>query len=760
MADAVEGDAEEEELNRSAIEATQRTLESNVHKALLDQSRDQNGKPLPYLVQGPWTAKDRDQLERMMNQKLPWSVIARALQRNQESCKEKWLRMQKVQLEKTRQSKKIRGEQWSRLFKEGFTPHHRDQLVRAVEKHLKAKRKVTTTPLGFLESDEEDLMEGEEDSSAYGLGLMGQAQQQQNNNNNSLGNPIENLEVIDWDSIAKTLNKKFTADRLRSIYYELAATKLIWTPEEDERLTRAVIRLGPPELQPRIWTMIKEAFDDVVRTSDDYKDRWRILDMPQSEREWDFSEKKKFWRRWMDYHSPGSLLALKPFSNKSSNTPPESKLEVDQNLLGYLERSGHHHQSEEEKWDLIAEGLEYRHGRDCQLYFQQATFYFPKDPDLFRHLTNSIAKMYLKPRRVYWSPESLRLLVATVNKFLKTDSLVRWNSVAKVLGDRYTTEQCESKWHYWSQRHDGMTPTKDAEEDEGHGKDLSSTNEAGGSETTVESGSPTHLNANDIVFEEVAQEPRLWTDRELELLKQGVQEYGLHWAKIREAFLPHRTVQMLYERHWRDQAKRTGRFSEKERNLLETAIETYGEDADWALIASQVPGRSASQCRKNWNYSQTHHVHKLGEPWTANDRERLKIAVGRFGKKWSLVSEFVVGKTPDRCRIEWREKMDKRVNRGPWTDEEVNKMMERISQLVGLSEAKERALAQEHHTTFANENGTDASKKKNTFVDPEPRFKGRRRIDWSEVARAMSGRTAEQCRVRFETNRQLYRMDI
>ncbi|KAK3829971.1 MAG: hypothetical protein J3R72DRAFT_344737, partial [Linnemannia gamsii] len=121
------------------------------------------------------------------------------------------------------------------------------------------------------------------------------------------------------------------------------------------------------------------------------------------------------------------------------------------------------------------------------------------------------------------------------------------------------------------------------------------------------------------------------------------------------------------------------RFSEKERGLLETAIEIFGEDADWELIAGQVPGRSAGQCRKSWNYSKTHHMHKLGEPWTYEDRERLKSAIARFGKKkWALVSEFVVGKTPDQCRNEWREKLDPAVDKSRWSGQERDRLMELV----------------------------------------------------------------------------------
>ncbi|KAK3818508.1 MAG: hypothetical protein J3Q66DRAFT_429697 [Benniella sp.] len=36
--------------------------------------------------------------------------------------------------------------------------------------------------------------------------------------------------------------------------------------------------------------------------------------------------------------------------------------------------------------DIIAEWLEYRHGKDCHLYFERTTARFPQDPEGFQHL--------------------------------------------------------------------------------------------------------------------------------------------------------------------------------------------------------------------------------------------------------------------------------------------------------------------------------------------------------------------------------------
>ncbi|KAF9926768.1 Myb-like DNA-binding domain protein, partial [Modicella reniformis] len=674
LADAVEDDdLEKASWNRTAVETTQHI------PAVADLAGEKNGGLSS--PQGFWTARDRERLERLIHAKTHWSVIARELGRNQESCKEKWFRIQKSRVAVRRHAKRVRGKQWCRLFNEGFTPYHRDQLVKEVGRQLAAMKRSrsaangSSDPLGLLEMEDHDA-----DSGIYAMMVMLKEMRHQagGDDDDNVGyssahgdatgafSTHTGVKAVDWDAVALAFNNKFPTTRLQSIYHELAAAKLIWTPEEDDRLIRAVLWLGPPEFQPKLWTMIKDAFGDDIRTSEDYKSRWRELDMPVLEREWDYSEKTKFWRRWKEFQEEGSLFSLPEFSKGSLRLELENTSTVD----GFSTSIPSETISNDKMWDIIAEGLEYRHGRDCQLHFERTTARFPRDPELFQYLVQEVANVYLKPKKTYWSSEASSMLVATVNSFLQASKTVSWESISKALNSQYTTKQCQARWSYWSQ--------KQNREEVGQRKDQN------------------HLDqrhAEKIVpgTQKKSEPRRRWTDRELELLNKGVQEYGHRWAKIRDALLPHRTIPMLHERYRRSQAKKTGKFSEKERSLLETAIETFGEDADWALVASRVPGRTACQCRKTWNYGRTHHVQKLDEPWTEQDKQRLKSAVTRFGtKQWTLVSDFVVGKSSAQCRKHWEEKLDADINTSLWAGKEVDQLMERVEILMARKEEEER----------------------------------------------------------------------
>jgi len=46
----------------------------------------------------------------------------------------------------------------------------------------------------------------------------------------------------------------------------------------------------------------------------------------------------------------------------------------------------------------------------------------------------------------------------------------------------------------------------------------------------------------------------------------------------------------------------------------------------------------------------------------------------------------------------------------------------------------------------------------NQFENLVPRFKGKRKVDWKELAKGMEGRIPQQCRLQFMNHRALYRI--
>ncbi|KAK3818593.1 MAG: hypothetical protein J3Q66DRAFT_338054, partial [Benniella sp.] len=509
LADAVKDDAEDE-----ADETTQTNQVDTDTPVTSDSSKGRRrGLPWPCSARKLWTTQDRDRLEALILANTPWPMIAKELQRNQGSCREKWFRIQKKRVEAKHYAKRIQSDQWNRLFKEGFRTHHRDKLMKAIERQLKEGRSMlasdhTHDPLGLL-----DMVGHGQDEGPLEMMMTGrilQAGREGRRTDTGTLSTKDGSQGIDWNVIAQELDNKFLPLKLESIYHEMAATKLIWTPEEDDRLIRAVIRLGPPELQPKLWTMIKDGFGDVIRTSEDYKDRWRELDMPLHEREWDLEEKTKFWRRWMEFQEDNSLLSLQVFPGTESTsrqsdtfTESETTLSASGPTTSPPSQEVTSSSSKANMWDIIAEGLEYRHGKDCQLYFERTTARFPRDPEEFQHLVEQYANAFLDQRKVSWTAEATETLTATVNSYLKAREAVPWRTVAKALDSQYTPKQCLTRWSHLSQiqnqnaGNQGLDPNQDPYQSHNHSPDQDR-HEDRATQGTLETA-----------------KPRLWSDHEL-----------------------------------------------------------------------------------------------------------------------------------------------------------------------------------------------------------------------------------------------------
>ncbi|KAF9584794.1 Myb-like DNA-binding domain protein [Lunasporangiospora selenospora] len=691
--------------------------------------------------------RDRTQLEILATAKIPWPKIALELERKTESCKEKWYRIRTSRNSHQRFVYKIQSRLRIRLLEEGFIPLNQKILIRAVERQLRARRS-SADPMSFLSAADGDEYNEDNDNTFLHEPDTneGQYHSPASEIDRALGGLQPGIESIDWSVIAARMKNRFSPERLKEIYWELAEARMIWTPEEDEKLTRAVIRFGPPELQPIIWTIIKRLFGESIRTENDYKERWRLLDKPLLEREWDESEKTKFWRRWAEYHREDSLLEHPAFSKESleSAGSPDMEKGIVIFKLGAQFRSKdpviaklYRRHDKAIMWDLIAEGLEYRHGVDCQQFFETTTRLFPADPEEFQQLLDEVMSDYLRGERSEWSTKSTQKLVVAVNSFIRSRKAVDWESVAKDVGGRYTAAQCNGRWYYWKQTHNVVDQPPESEED-----------------TILTS----EMVANEpLISPETSskQDRRLWTDKELEVFYKGVEEHGTKWTEIQNAYLPHRTIQMLHERYWRDQRSNKGPFTEQELSLLASAILTHGEQAGWSLLASHVPGRSAQQCRMTWMYGRTHHVEKMDEPWNELDRIRLLAAVERFGEKqWVAVSDFVVGKTPDQCRFEWNNKANPNLKRGEWSSVETGQLIERVVDLMSRQEIEEERRIQEN--LLQDDSKSDKGSSQAPFVDLAPRYRGKRKVDWYEISKSMDGRTPDQCRIHFEEQRKLY----
>jgi hypothetical protein len=86
---------------------------------------------------------------------------------------------------------------------------------------------------------------------------------------------------------------------------------------------------------------------------------------------------------------------------------------------------------------------------------------------------------------------------------------------------------------------------------------------------------------------------------------------------------------------------RRNKFTEQEDNHLRALVSQFGV-TNWNLIASQMPGRIARQCRDRWNHYLTP---KHGtEQWTPDEDRLLIQHLQQCGPRWSDIATLFPGR--------------------------------------------------------------------------------------------------------------------
>ncbi|OTA83730.1 hypothetical protein M434DRAFT_43997, partial [Hypoxylon sp. CO27-5] len=88
----------------------------------------------------------------------------------------------------------------------------------------------------------------------------------------------------------------------------------------------------------------------------------------------------------------------------------------------------------------------------------------------------------------------------------------------------------------------------------------------------------------------------------------------------------------------------------------------------WRDLAKSVPGRSNKDCRRRWWNSLADGTTK--GPWCEEEDERLIEAVRKYGTNWSRVSRAIRSRNPDQCSSHWSQVLDPAINYCDWTPEE------------------------------------------------------------------------------------------
>lgn len=96
---------------------------------------------------------------------------------------------------------------------------------------------------------------------------------------------------------------------------------------------------------------------------------------------------------------------------------------------------------------------------------------------------------------------------------------------------------------------------------------------------------------------------------------------------------------------------------------------------NWKLIASYLDGKTEVQCLHRWTKVLNPDVTK--GPWTQEEDNRVVELVAIHGaKKWSVIANHLPGRIGKQCRERWHNHLNPDINKTPWSEEEDRNILE------------------------------------------------------------------------------------
>ena len=122
-----------------------------------------------------------------------------------------------------------------------------------------------------------------------------------------------------------------------------------------------------------------------------------------------------------------------------------------------------------------------------------------------------------------------------------------------------------------------------------------------------------------------------------------------------------------------------GKWTEEEDEILRSAVQEH-HGRNWKKISGLLEGRTDVQCLHRWQKVLRPGLVK--GPWTQEEDDKVTEFVKIYGvKSWSFIARQLNGRLGKQCRERWYNHLNPQISKEPWTEEEDRIIVEEHSTL-------------------------------------------------------------------------------